>query len=158
MNDKEINTEDIDEIAEENCSPDTDTETPKKDMPTYEQMVQVACGMMMATLSEANKTYDPVFNSSSEAHGVIRKQFLKLEEMLITSKIVHGSALDQYTVINNDDLKDAYIRLATMCIKGLLSNCNILPECEKASEHLRQQQVVANLMRGVDDHAEEPTI
>ena len=107
--------------------------------PTLQQTCVAICGLFMNEVQEANKKYPSFFRSSKEALGVLREEYLEVEELLRMSKTADGYALDQSSLEVQAELKKELIQLGAMCIKALYSSCNLNAECAAFSEVIRLQ-------------------
>jgi len=104
-------------------------ETQPADVPTLQQSALTVCGLMIDELQSANATYPNFFRSSAEAHGVLRRQFLKMEQQLLEVKSVDGFAFNADDIQQSAALKNKLVRMGTMCIKAAYSLCNLDEDC-----------------------------
>ena len=94
----------------------------------------MACWMFIAEIETANSKYPAKFNGSKEALGVLREEYLEVEELLRKIKTINGKTSDLYSDIKTDELKGELVQLGAMCIKALYSLCNLERETAAFSE------------------------
>lgn len=104
----------------------------------HDELSAAICFRILAELEQAKRKYQPLFQSSCEAHGSLRQEFLEVESELVTVKFVDGKFLDKVSGDNSRFLEAELIQLAAMCIKTIISCCVDSPETKDALRFIRE--------------------
>jgi hypothetical protein len=140
-------------IESVNTDPCDDT---TEDTPDASQIFLSLCSVMLAELNRANAKYPERFASSAEGLGVLRGEYLKVEDLLKRVKVVGSKTFSSDFDLLSNELFTACIQLTVVTSKAIMSFCDTKPIAEKFSHALKQQQQAAELLRG--EEADEPAV